>query len=134
MVVFHDGPGGRRWLALRSRKGHWDFPKGHVAPGETPRDAAMREMAEEAGLTGQQVELLPGFHRQLRYFVSRPGKLAIRKTVHYFLGCSRTGSVRISDEHTESAWLPLDEALARFQFEDARDLLRAADEFARGKG
>ena len=28
----------------------WGFPKGHVDPGETPLDAAKREIAEEAGI------------------------------------------------------------------------------------
>jgi len=27
----------------------WTFPKGHLEPGETPRDAALREVAEETG-------------------------------------------------------------------------------------
>lgn len=33
------------------RNHHWDLPKGHVDPGETHRETAMREIAEETGLT-----------------------------------------------------------------------------------
>jgi len=42
-----------RWhcLALRAYR-NWDFPKGLVEPGEEPRDAALREVEEETGLSG----------------------------------------------------------------------------------
>jgi 8-oxo-dGTP pyrophosphatase MutT (NUDIX family) len=33
-----------------SRAGHWVLPKGHVGPGETPREAAEREVLEETGI------------------------------------------------------------------------------------
>lgn len=41
-----------RWhcLVLRVYR-NWDFPKGMVEPGEEPREAALREVEEETGLT-----------------------------------------------------------------------------------
>lgn len=43
---------GHRWILMVERKdGHgWALPGGHVDPGETPLDAAMRELEEETGL------------------------------------------------------------------------------------
>jgi 8-oxo-dGTP pyrophosphatase MutT (NUDIX family) len=32
------------------RKGHWDLPKGKIDKGETPEEAALREVREETGL------------------------------------------------------------------------------------
>ena len=37
-------------LLIRHANGTWVFPKGHVDPGETPLDAALREVVEEAGV------------------------------------------------------------------------------------
>lgn len=52
LVYAHD-PAGARWIVMVERRdGHgWAVPGGHVDPGETPGAAAIRELAEEAGLS-----------------------------------------------------------------------------------
>ncbi|HZJ10658.1 MAG TPA: NUDIX domain-containing protein [Trueperaceae bacterium] len=46
-VVFDDRG---RVLVLRHAGGNWVFPKGHLEPGETALQAALREVEEEAGV------------------------------------------------------------------------------------
>ena len=46
---------GSAYLMIRraagvARGGYWCFPGGHVEPGETPRRAVQRELAEELGI------------------------------------------------------------------------------------
>ena len=38
--------------------GLWEFPGGKIRPGEDPADAARRELTEETGLSGGQLEPL----------------------------------------------------------------------------
>lgn len=48
VVVFN--PAGWVLLVRHARFGLWVFPGGHVDPGETPDEAAAREVQEETGL------------------------------------------------------------------------------------
>lgn len=57
-IVVH---GGRVLMVRRRvREGElmWQFPAGAIEPGETPERAAVRETAEETGLTVEAVKLL----------------------------------------------------------------------------
>lgn len=49
---------GDRVVLRRTAKGEYLFPKGHLEPGETLEEAALREVAEETGLEAETVGLL----------------------------------------------------------------------------
>jgi 8-oxo-dGTP pyrophosphatase MutT (NUDIX family) len=49
-VILRDTPDGPRLLMLRVFR-HWDFPKGLMEAGETPKQTALREVQEESGIT-----------------------------------------------------------------------------------
>lgn len=51
-VAIHD-PQGRLLLAHATGTRWWDLPKGGAEPGESPREAALREVLEETGLVLQ---------------------------------------------------------------------------------
>src|SRR3546814_8037849 len=48
---------------------HWQMPQGGIDPGETPRQAAMRELAEEVGTT--KAEIVAECTRPIRYDLPR---------------------------------------------------------------
>lgn len=97
----------------------WSLPKGHVEPGETTEDAAVREVAEETGITGQVVAELG----TIDFWFVADGR-RIHKTVHHFLLMATDGELSADDvEVEEVAWVPLGELPKRLAYADERRLI-----------
>jgi 8-oxo-dGTP pyrophosphatase MutT (NUDIX family) len=76
--------GGELKIALAHHKNsekEWVLPKGHVEPGETIAQAALREIHEEAGLT--QVQLINHLGTLKRQSVKSKGGDIEDKTIHF---------------------------------------------------
>ncbi|MBE3204328.1 NUDIX hydrolase [Frankia sp. CH37] len=108
-------------IARRDRRGRllWSLPKGHVEADETTEEAAVREVAEETGVTGAVLAPLGTIDF---WFVA--GEARVHKTVHHFL-LVRTGGALSDDdiEVEEVAWVPLAEVADRLAYADERRLL-----------
>jgi len=97
----------------------WSLPKGHVEPGETTEDAAVREVAEETGITSQVVAELG----TIDFWFVADGR-RIHKTVHHFLMMATDGELSADDvEVEEVAWVPLGELPKRLAYADERRLI-----------
>jgi 8-oxo-dGTP pyrophosphatase MutT (NUDIX family) len=99
------------------------LPKGHIEPGESGAEAAVREVREETGVEGTLVEKLD----DIRYWYSRDGARVL-KVVSFFLLSYRSGSVRDYQraEVDGAEWLPLDEAPKRLAYKGEQQMARAA--------
>jgi bis(5'-nucleosidyl)-tetraphosphatase len=64
-VVFRKTDKGIKYLLLKYRNGHWDFPKGHIENGETEEETMRREVREETGI--DDLKIVPGFIENFRY-------------------------------------------------------------------
>ena len=126
VILFRDGPAGRRFLLL-DYGNYWDYPKGHVEKGEDDRAAAVRELAEETGITG--ATFLSGFEQEIRYYFRHAARGLVRKTVVFFLASTETEAVKLSHEHVGFAWVSGEEALRKLGFKTAKRVLSAAMAF-----
>jgi len=98
------------------------LPKGHVDPGETPLQAAEREVREETGVVAEPVCELG----QARYWYRREGQ-TIGKTVSFYLFRYVEGDTDDHDEEVEEArWIPLREAREQLTHEAEREMVRLA--------
>jgi 8-oxo-dGTP pyrophosphatase MutT (NUDIX family) len=98
------------------------LPKGHVDPGETPVQAAAREVREEAGVDADPLGELGA----VRYWYMRGGR-RIAKQVDFFLFAYRGGDVEDHDHEVEQArWMPLEEATRALTYEGERAMAARA--------
>jgi 8-oxo-dGTP pyrophosphatase MutT (NUDIX family) len=116
---------GKDWIAaVRVKNGKvLALPKGHIDPGETGPQAAVREVREETGIEGALDEKLG----DVRYWYTRDGKRVL-KVVSFFLLRYRSGSVRnYQREEVDGAeWVPLDEATKLLGYKGEREMAAAA--------
>ena len=97
----------------------WSLPKGHLEPGESAEAAAVREVAEETGITGEVVAPLG----TIDFWFVADGQ-RVHKTVHHYLLLKVAGELSDADiEVSEVAWVPLGEATERLAYADERALV-----------
>ena len=108
--------------------GHWGFPKGHVASGETEMETARREIAEETGL---RVAFRDGFYERIYYLTPKER----RKEVVFFLSRVRRPRVHIRRAEIRAyRWLPYWQTRELVTYENTRLVLDRANEFIVDRG
>ena len=100
----------------------WSLPKGHIEQGETAEQAAVREVAEETGISG----VIMGELGTIDFWFVAEGR-RIHKTVQHYLMRATGGELSDADvEVAEVAWVPLPEIPARLAYPDERGLVDTA--------
>jgi 8-oxo-dGTP pyrophosphatase MutT (NUDIX family) len=109
----------------RAGRVEWCLPKGHLEDGETPEQAAVREIAEETGIHGRVISALG----TIDFWFSAEGR-RIHKRVHHYL-LEATGGVLTVEgdpdrEAVDVAWVALDDLGRVLEFPNERKIARAA--------
>jgi 8-oxo-dGTP pyrophosphatase MutT (NUDIX family) len=110
IVPTRRGPRGGKVLGL---------PKGHPEPGETAEQAALREVREEAGVSGELLESVG----TVEYTYERRGR-RIAKQVEFFLIEYGGGDPADHDHEVEQArWMPLTQAATALTYPGEREIV-----------
>ena len=97
----------------------WSLPKGHIESGESPEEAAIREVAEETGIKSEITRSLG----VIDFWFMASGK-RIHKTVHHFLFTEVGGKLAPQvTEVDDVAWFPIDEIVSKLAYPDERQLI-----------
>jgi 8-oxo-dGTP pyrophosphatase MutT (NUDIX family) len=101
------------------------LPKGHIDPGETSLQAAVREVREETGIVGEPVTELG----ETRYWYRRDGR-TIPKSVSFYLFRYIEGDTADHDDEVEEArWIALEDAQRELSHVAEREMVARAAQY-----
>ena len=118
-------------LLIMEHADRLDLPKGHVDPGETQMQCALRELEEETGLRRENIHIVSDFSFKLRYRVHAPwiGEEPVLKELVIFLAwLAEPNHSIIVTEHQGHRWVKYRQNMT-LQKETLDPLLRQLDEF-----
>lgn len=119
-IVFNNK--GQVLLTKHSQNKHWSFPKGLIDPGQTPEQAAIREVKEEGGVEAEIVDKVG--HNKYVYTLNGE---KIFKVVTYFLMRYKSGHPKDHDwEVSDAGWYEVEDALKQLTFSQDKTLLKKA--------
>ncbi len=126
-IVFNNK--GQVLVTQHSQNKHWSFPKGLIDPGQTTKEAALREVREEGGVVAEIIDKV-GYSKYIYTFNNEK----IFKVVTYFLMKYVSGDPKDHDwEVSDIGWYKPEEALKQLTFSRDKELLKKALEFMNSK-
>lgn len=108
----YDKSAGQIYLGHHIKAGDWISPGGHIEPGETPRDAAIREMKEELGVDISR-DMLEPFDLSVKP-IDRPGSGCLAHyDIWYLVHVPVQEFDYLKSEYYDASWFPIQDGIAK---------------------
>lgn len=114
-------------IGRRNRAGRleWCLPKGHIEAGETPEDAAIREVAEETGIDADIIQPIG----VIDYWFTGDDR-RVHKVVHHYLLEFKGGDITTENDPDHEAevaeWIPVSDLRQRLAYPNERKMAQVA--------
>lgn len=125
-IVFTKENGQIKYIIIQSKEGFYGFPKGHTEGTETEIQTALREIAEETGLS---VDIIEGFRTEDHHTFIHNGETRMKHIVYF---CGEYYDQTPTAQETELKSIHLMDyktAISVFQFESSKRILTEAHNF-----
>ena len=109
---------------IQDSKNRWTIPKGHIEPGETAKETAIREIGEEAGL--HHISVLSWLGK-INFKYRRQDKLVLMTTQVYLVRALDNHEIPTKEKWMNGIrWFSFSEALDAIEYEDIEKLMLIA--------
>ncbi|MBQ6355338.1 NUDIX domain-containing protein [Candidatus Saccharibacteria bacterium] len=111
-------------LLIQDSKNRWTIPKGHIEPGETAKETAIREIGEETGLHHISVLCWLG---KINFKYRRMDKLVLMSTQIYLVRSLDNHEVAQKEKWMNGIkWFSFNDALDAIEYKDIEKLMLIA--------
>lgn len=111
-------------LLIQDSKGRWTIPKGHIEPGETAKQTAIREIGEESGLFHIQVLTWLG---KIQFQYRRADKLVLMTTQIYLVRALDDAETPTKEQWMKGIkWFSFNDAIDAIEYDDIEKLMLLA--------
>ncbi|MBP6005372.1 NUDIX domain-containing protein [Candidatus Saccharibacteria bacterium] len=133
-VFRQNGQGDIDLLLIEDKRGRWSIPKGHIDPGETSEETALREINEETNLESLRlIELMD----EIYFFYKIEGRFVHMTVFVYLLEAIKGFQEQIQVEDlewiTEVKWFSAKDAYHLIEYPDLKRLTKHAYKRITGK-
>lgn len=125
-IVFRPSSDGRdiEILLIQDSKSRWTIPKGHIEPGETAKQTAIREIGEESGLFHIQILTWLG---KINFQFRRFDQLVLMTTQIFLARALDNAETPTKEQWMKGIkWFKFNDAIVAIEYEDIEKLMLIA--------
>jgi len=118
------------WLLIQPKDTkRWQLPKGWIEEGEKSKITALREIKEEAGVSGEIIDKIG----KISWWFVQNGEKIYKTVIFYLVKAQKEIDSFDKKEVARIAWLPYNQAYQKLTFKSEKEILEKGREILQGR-